>query len=323
MARRKSILSMLFKTADGKINYDQIVKTILAHRIILAYILAYTVPEFKGMKPKNIVQFIEPDPKISKVAMRPGETNSLKGILPLIRGLSETNSFFKEGTIYYDILFHVLTPTKETIKMYINVEAQNKFVSVRYIISRAIFYVARLISAQMDRDFKSPNYENISKVYSIWLCTNPIKSAENTLTRFTLQQENIVGNFPHSDAKEIPNIVIVGLSPEIVKTAGENDELKLHRLLETILSNNVTPEEKDFILESEYEIESSTFERRLQEMCDLSEAVEERGIEKGRIVGEDIMQKAMILYYEEDCKTVEKLVAHGIPRSVAKKVCKR
>lgn len=154
--------------------------------------------------------------------------NSLKGILPMIRGLSETNSFFKEGTIYYDILFHVLTPAHETIKMYINVEAQNKFISVKYIISRAIFYVARLISAQMDRDFKAP---------------------------------------------------------EIVKTAGENDELKLHRLLETILSNTTTPEEKDSILESEYEIESGTFERGLQEMCDLSDAVEERGIEKGITIG--------------------------------------
>lgn len=319
MSRIKSVLSMLFKTADKKTKYDQIVKTILAHRIILAHILTYTVPEFNGMKPKNIVQFIEPEPKISKVAMKPGETNSLKGIFPMIRGLSETNSFFKEGTIYYDILFHVLTPTQETIKMYINVEAQNKFISVKYIISRAIFYVARLISAQMDRDFKAPEYDSISKVYSIWLCTNPIKSAVNTLTRFTLQQENIVGNFPHSEAKEIPNIVIVGLPPEIVKSAGEHNELKLHRLLETILSNTTTPEEKDSILESEYEIESGTFERGLQEMCDLSDAVEESGIEKGA----DIMQKAMILFYEKNCKTVESLIAHNIPKTIAEKVCKK
>ena len=50
--------------AGAKAEYDEYAKQILAHKIILAHILVGTVPEYKGMKPEQVVPLIENEPGI-------------------------------------------------------------------------------------------------------------------------------------------------------------------------------------------------------------------------------------------------------------------
>ena len=38
------------------------------------------------------------------------------------------------------------------------------------------------------------DYENIKKVYSIWICMNPPKSRENSITRYYIAEENLAGS---------------------------------------------------------------------------------------------------------------------------------
>ncbi len=53
-------------------------------------------------------------------------------------------------------------------------------------------------------------------------------------------------------------------------------------MLSTLLSEKLLPEEKEKILFDEYDIETSKeLEGGLRQMCNLSDLVEERGIEKG------------------------------------------
>ena len=53
-------------------------------------------------------------------------------------------------------------------------------------------------------------------------------------------------------------------------------------MLSTLLSEKLLPEEKEKILSDEYDIETSKeLEGGLRQMCNLSDLVEERGIEKG------------------------------------------
>ena len=58
--------------------YDEKAKRLLGHKYILAYILIKSVDEFKGMKPKDVVQYIEGEPFISTVPVEPGLTNKVK-----------------------------------------------------------------------------------------------------------------------------------------------------------------------------------------------------------------------------------------------------
>ena len=56
---------------DKDAQYDEKAKNLLGHKIILAHILVKTIDEFKGMNPKDVVQYIEGKPYIS--------TNTAKG----------------------------------------------------------------------------------------------------------------------------------------------------------------------------------------------------------------------------------------------------
>lgn len=57
-------------------------------------------------------------------------------------------------------------------------------------------------------------------------------------------------------------------------------------MLSTLLSDNIKPDEKKAILENNYGIPMSVeLEGEVNSMCNLSDAVEERGIEKGIELG--------------------------------------
>ncbi|MCM1495458.1 MAG: hypothetical protein NC089_06630 [Bacteroides sp.] len=54
------------KKSKAELEYDNNVKCFLSQKIILAHILANTVEEFKGMHPKDIVNYIEDYPVVSR-----------------------------------------------------------------------------------------------------------------------------------------------------------------------------------------------------------------------------------------------------------------
>ena len=56
--------------AGDKAQYDARVKRVLAQKMILAHILIKTVEEFKGMKPKDVVPYIEGEPSAYKILNR-------------------------------------------------------------------------------------------------------------------------------------------------------------------------------------------------------------------------------------------------------------
>ena len=73
-------------------------------------------------------------------------------------------------------------------------------------------------------------------------------------------------------------VVMVCLGREEAASRGN----RLHGMLSTLLSEKLLPEEKEKILSDEYDIETSKeLEGGLRQMCNLSDLVEERGIEKG------------------------------------------
>ena len=190
------------------------------------------------------------------------------------RGMSpeEVNA----GYILFDIIFYVRLKAG-CPKIIINVEAQRKEPAEYDILNRAVFYASREISSQKNREFVNSNYNDIKKVYSIWICMN---MSENSMNHIHLTNDTIIGNQVWKGKEDLVNIVMIGLAKEI---SSKEEKHKLHRLLGTLLSETLREEEKLDILKNEYHI---PMEKSIREdvkiMCNLSEGIEERGIIKGR-----------------------------------------
>lgn len=91
------------------------------------------------------------------------------------------------------------------------------------------------------------------------------------------------------------------------KTVGDvNDNTRLHRLLGALLSSEMTRQEKKDIIETEYGIPmTENMERRVNTMCNLSEAIEERGEAKQLIGSVFSLKKKLNLSDEEACELLD------------------
>ena len=267
-------------TTDKEAQYDEKAKEILGQKSILAHILVKTVEEFKEMNPMDVVPLIEGEPYISQVPVDPGMTNVAtemnKG---KITGLNTENREMNEGEVRFDILFYVRT-RDGLCKMIINIEAQKDEPTRYHILDRAVFYVSRMISSQKDREFIHSEYNDIKKVYSIWICMNREK---NTLEHIYLTEESLLGEEQWKGRLDLLNIIMIGLAEEIPE---QDEEYELHRLLGTLLSQHLEAKEKMQIVEEEYHISmEQKFREDLKIMCNLSQGVKEEGIAMGHKFG--------------------------------------
>ncbi len=101
----------------------------------------------------------------------------------------------KEKRVTYDIHFWTGIPNqKKHNRLIINIESQNKWDVGYQLTKRAVYYACRLISAQREQDFKPSEYGRLNKIYSIWIAANPPKKYENTINRFFIAEEQLVGD---------------------------------------------------------------------------------------------------------------------------------
>ena len=97
-------------------------------------------------------------------------------------------------------------------------------------LNRAIFYVSRLISSQKERDFENFSYDDIKRVYSIWVCMN---MEESSMSHVHLTKEDLIGSSEWKGNLDLLNIIMLGLAQNLP----EHDETyELHRLLGALLS---------------------------------------------------------------------------------------
>lgn len=158
----------------------------------------------------------------------------------------------------------------------INVEAQKDEPKGYEILNRAIFYVSRLISSQKERDFENSSYNDIKRVYSIWVCMN---MEESSMSHVHLTKEDLIGSYEWKGNLDLLNIIMLGLA----KNLPEHDETyELHRLLGALLSKELTIDEKLNIIGNEYDIPiEENFRKDVSVMCNLSQGIKEDGIAIG------------------------------------------
>lgn len=262
--------------AGDKAQYDTRVKRLLAQKSILAHILVKTVDEFKGMKPEDVVKYIEGEPSISVVPVEPGLANMEKtdAIGQRIVGLNTENAEINEGLVRFDIIFYVRMKNGLT-QIIVNIEAQKDEPTEYKILNRAIFYVSRLISSQKERDFVNTNYDDIKQVFSIWICMN---MDDNSLSHIHLTKDEMLKPYNWKGNLDLLNIVLIGITNEIPE---HDEKYEMHRLIGALLSSELKEQEKLDIIEHEYNIPiSQEFREDVRIMCNLSTGIEERATEK-------------------------------------------
>lgn len=235
-----------------------------------------TVDEFKGMKPEDVVKYIEGEPSISVVPVEPGLANMEKtdAAGQRIVGLNTENAEINEGLVRFDIIFYVRMKNGLS-QIIVNIEAQKDEPTEYKILNRAIFYVSRLISSQKERDFVNTNYDDIKQVFSIWICMN---MDDNSLSHIHLTKDELLKPCNWKGNLDLLNIVLIGITNEIPE---HDEKYEMHRLIGALLSSELKEQEKLDIIEHEYNIPiSQEFREDVRIMCNLSTGIEERATER-------------------------------------------
>lgn len=134
-----------------------------------------------------------------------------------------------------------------------------------------------MISSQYGVEFTGAHYERLKKVYSIWICQNPPKHRENTVTRYVVQEENIIGDV----AEKKENYDLLTAVMICLGHSEDNKYTGILKLLDVLLSSEKEPEEKKKILQDDFDIKmTKMLESEGQAVCNLSKGVEENGIKK-------------------------------------------
>ena len=257
-----------------KARYDKNVKELLADIQVLSRIVKHTVTEVESLSIQEIMDCIDRSSiRVGVVPVEPGLTN-----MGRVESIRTEDAIPNEDYITYDIRF-VLAVAAMELEIIINVEAQRSMSHSRlgyHLENRIVFYLARLISSQKGINFAKSEYDNIKKVYSIWICMDADRTSDS-ISRISLKADTLFGKpcgFPKLDK-------MCGMVIRIRNNNVAESKNKLIAMLEDVLSSEDS-DVKKHKLEDKYDMKMTTeLEGRINGMCNLSDVVEERGIEQG------------------------------------------
>ena len=267
----KTYLSRSVEASESVERYDEYAKMILADKSILAWILKYTAKEFEESSIDEIKQYIEDSAHICSVNALNKDDD-----ITAIAGMNTESSIPKEGKVYFDVRFFTKESNPKYRKMLFDIEAQNDFKPGYDLLPRGIFYCARMISMELDTEFKTDNYNNLKKVYSIWVCTDAPEYAENTITEYSIAPRDIYGGLKMHKKYDYMSVVLICLGEEQAKNN------KLLSLLHTIFISELSVDEKEDILENEYNIKMHRkIRKEIESMAGFGAMVMRRSLKKG------------------------------------------
>lgn len=274
MSNETNLSTIIDAIDPDKAKYDKNVKEFLSDIQVLARIVKYTIKEVEHLSIEEIMKCIDVKSiETGKAKVNPGLTN-----LGKVESLQTENSVPGEGYITFDIRF-ILRYDEEELEIIINIEAQKSTdhnALGYHLENRIVFYLARLISSQKETQFHHSEYDDIKKVYSIWICMDA-EDDEEGISMISLNTENAYGkemSFPELDK-------MCGIVIRIRKEDGEKSTNKLIAMLEDLLSTKDKELKKQIMVDEYGMVMTAELERSVDDMCNLSTVVEEKGIEKG------------------------------------------
>ena len=164
------------------------------------------------------------------------------------------------------------------LSLIINVEPQNNYYPGYPIIKRSIYYCCRMVSSQYGTVFTNSHYEKIKKVYNVFICINPPNYRKNTINRYSLKEENMIGNVHEKEENyDLLTNVIICLGDAYDKEASG-----ILRMLEVLLSDKRNASEKRMILQDDFGIQMEMdLESEVTDVGHVLDDVAQRNYEKG------------------------------------------
>ena len=277
----KTILAKDIEAENLDIRYDMSVKRVLGNIPLLAPIAKYTVKEVEDFSIPMIEKCIdEKSIQISEVFVEPGLTNrkivndELESKIP------------GEGRAIFDIRFTITLPDGSKTKIIINIEAQQKSNPGYSLLNRGIFYAARLISAQLSVEFTNDGsdkeqYDNMKKVYSIWICMDCPEDKKDSIINYSFEPHIIYqGNDKLKLYKncDLMNITFIHLS-------GKPDQShhQLISMLDILLARMDTETKKKKLQEEHNLPMTIKLEKEMNDMCNLSTGIREESRLEGKL----------------------------------------
>ncbi|WP_405758872.1 PD-(D/E)XK nuclease family transposase [Anaerovibrio slackiae] len=307
MTTIQTILARDIDTENIDIRYDRSVKRVLANTPLLAPITKYTVRELKNYSIPMIEKCIDADSiQVSQVFVEPGLTNrkilndELESKIP------------SEGRAIFDIRFTITLPDGSRTKIIINIEAQQKSNPGYSLLNRGIFYASRLISAQLSVEFTNDGsdkkqYDNMKKVYSIWICMDCPENKKDSIINYSFEPHIIYqGN---DKLKVYENCDLMNIT--FIHLSGKPDQShhRLISMLDTLLAK-MDAETKKKKLQEEHNLPMTIkLEKEMNDMCNLSAGIREEGIRDGILIGEINTLRDML---KAGLTTIEKLRESGL-----------
>lgn len=279
MYEQTHLASALDAMDETQLKCDTNIKELLANIQVLARIVKHTVKEVRNLSIPEIMECINAnDISVGRNIVEPGHGDRK------VESIQTEDTMVKEGYIRYDIRFS-LVYGGEKYKVIINVEAQKSMNASKlgyHLESRIVFYLCRLISAQKNVDFFHSEYDNIRKVYSIWICMDTGED-EDSITKISLKQETVFGkscDLPHLD-KMCGYIIRIRENDDV-----EESKNHLIAMLEDLLRKEPADIKKRK-LECVYGMEMNVeLEGKVNQMCNISGVYFEQGYHKGMTKGE-------------------------------------
>ena len=265
--------------SDEMIQFDTQAKNILSYACIEAWILKGVVKEFQNYSVQRICSILTG--KKLKGIMLDGERK--------IQMINTRDTVEGQQDIELDAFFQITVPEVDA-RIFLNVELQKAPGIKRWLRRRGWYYVTRLTTRQSGIVFEKSHYEQIEKVYSIWIVGG--KRKKSRIERYQLQ------NGPN--ALEVMELVIIYLG-----NPDDPDVSPIEQLLNTLFSATMSIEKKKKILHDKFFIAMhSDMERTVEDVCNMSQGIWEMGCADGRKIGrregrEEVMKEVAITHAKE------------------------
>ena len=277
MATVPTSLANSIDASDTRAKLDAVAKKLIKHHIILAEILKECVEEFEGYD----IKYIEKNCFVGEVQVNEVSVDQdVPDADSAIVGSDTEDNSDSEGLVRYDLVFDAIIPkTSKVIRLVINIEIQVNTKLSYAIVTRGVYYAARLISRQKGTVFERSDYDKIQKVYTIWICPSPSGDNTNSIVEYGLKPTKTIGtvNEPVENYDKM-KIIIISLNDK-----GMEEDNSIIRLLSTLLSTTESVAKRKQILETEFNIPmTKEIEEEVLEMCNLGMAIELTGVEKGK-----------------------------------------
>ncbi len=260
-------LAKAVQLSESMEQYDGYARNLLSYKELIAVILKAVGHEFREMSIEEIKDSIDADPEI--------ETGR-------IVGGGEEELFPWGAIVRYDIKFTVHIKNYGNLKLYVNLEAQKSYYPGYDLVTRGVCYAATLLSGQLEKEIESGDYDQLKKVYSIWICMNAPEKDANTVTEYRILPKDVYGRLGEYGRYDLVSVIMIRLPNHEPEEAAQEPVEKMLAALYTIFKAQKAPEEKCKELKYRYGIQVSTeFEKEVTTMCNFSEAILEQGIEQG------------------------------------------